>query len=37
MNPQKESSQFMTEQEISLEKQKQVIIDREKERRNILS
>jgi len=34
MNPQKESSQFMTEQEISLEKQKQVIIDREKERRN---
>jgi|UniRef100_A0A6C0IVG8 hypothetical protein len=33
MNPQKESSQFMTEQEISLEKQKQAILDREKERR----
>jgi len=34
MNPQKESSQFMTEQEINLEKQKQAMIDREKEKRN---
>jgi hypothetical protein len=33
MNPQKESSQFMTEQEINLEKQKQAILDREKARR----
>ena len=33
MNPQKESSQFMTQQEISLERQKQAILDREKERR----
>lgn len=33
MNPQKESSQFMTEQEINLEKQKKNIIEREKNNR----
>jgi len=33
MNPQKESSQFMTEQEINLEKQRTNIIEKEKENR----
>ena len=34
MNPQKESSQFMTEQEINLEKQRKSVIEREKQQRN---
>ena len=34
LNPKKESSQFMTEQEINLEKQRQAAIDRDKELRN---
>lgn len=34
MNPQKESSQFMTEQEINLERQKKAILEREKQKRN---
>ena len=34
MNPKKESSQFMTEQEINLERQKKAILEREKQNRN---
>ena len=34
MNPKKESSQFMSEQEINLERQKQAILEREKAKRN---
>tara|TARA_A100001015_G_scaffold153687_1_gene170580 strand:+ start:72 stop:1340 length:1269 start_codon:yes stop_codon:yes gene_type:complete len=34
MNPQKESSKFMTEQEINLEKQRKAMIEKEKEMRN---
>ena len=34
MNPQKESSQFMTEQEINLEKQRKSVLEKEKEQRN---
>jgi hypothetical protein len=34
MNPQKESSQFMTEQEINLEKQRKAVLEREKQQRN---
>ena len=34
LNPKKESSQFMTEQEINLEKQRQAAINRDKELRN---
>ena len=34
MNPQKESSQFMTEQEINLERQRKAVIEREKRQRN---
>jgi hypothetical protein len=34
MNPKKESSQFMSEQEINLERQKKTILEREKAKRN---
>ena len=34
MNPKKESSQFMSEQEINLERQKQAILEKEKAKRN---
>lgn len=34
MNPKKESSQFMSEQEINLERQKKAILEREKAQRN---
>jgi hypothetical protein len=35
MNPAKESSQFMTEQEINLERQRKIILEREKQQRNM--
>jgi hypothetical protein len=35
MNPKKESSQFMSEQEINLERQKKILIEREKAKRNV--
>ena len=34
MNPRKESSQFMTEQEINLENQRKAVLEREKQQRN---